>query len=388
VAAALAAVVEAAAGGNMQHIVNRGSIPKADVAIIGAGVIGLAVARELSYHSKKNIVVLEQNRTYGMETSSRNSEVIHAGIYHPANMLKTRFCTKGNHLLYEFCIKYKIGCQRLGKLIVASDDNDREQLHFLLNNARNNGVNLKPLTSSQTELLEPSITAREALFSRDTGILDTHALIERLYFLGKEKEVIYLFDSRVNSIEHTGNEYLVETKREKIRAEQVINTAGLYSSHIADLIGIDTSKYGYRLFPCKGEYYRLNSRFYIKHLVYPLPSQGVLGIHITPDLSGGLRLGPNAYYVSELDYNQDDRFKNDFYQSVHRFLPSLTPDDISLDSCGIRPRLQGPGDPVKDFIIREESDKGLPGFINLIGIESPGLTSSLAIAQYVNSLVK
>lgn len=383
--AAPAAAGAAAVDGNMKF--NIGEVPpKVDVAIIGAGVIGLAVARELAYRSQRSIVVLEQNRTYGQETSSRNSEVIHAGIYHPNNMLKTVLCTEGNRLLYDFCLHYKVAHRRLGKLIVACNENESKQLGSLLDNALNNGVNIKPITARQINLLEPSITAQEALFSPDTGILDTHAFMERLHYLGREKAVVYLFDSRVIGLEYTGNDYLIETNREKIRAGQVINAAGLYSCYIADLIGIDTKKHNYILFPCKGEYYRLRRKFNIKHLVYPLPSQGVLGIHITPDLQGGLRLGPNAYYVSELSYNQDDCFKNDFYQSVRRFLPSLIPEDISLDTCGIRPRLQGPGDPAKDFIIREESDKGFPGFINLIGIESPGLTSSLAIARYVYSL--
>jgi L-2-hydroxyglutarate oxidase LhgO len=365
---------------------NSGQTPKVDVVIIGAGVVGLAIAQEIAYHSKKSIVVLERNRTYGQETSSRNSEVIHAGIYHSANMLKTRLCIKGSRLLYEFCIKNKVAHQRLGKLIVASDIDDTEQFDSLLANGRNNGVNINPVTFRQIKLLEPLISSREALYSPDTGIIDTHGFMERLYYLGKERHVIYLFNSVVISIEFTGSDYIIETEREKIRAQQVINAAGLGSQLIAELIGIDTLKYGYRLFPCKGEYYRLRNRFNIKHLVYPLPSQGVLGIHITPDLSCGLRLGPNAYYVSELDYIQDNRFKDEFYKAVQRFLPTLTPDDISIDTCGIRPRLQGPGDRVKDFIIREESDKGFPGLINLIGIESPGLTSSLEIARYVNSL--
>ncbi|MEN6461463.1 MAG: FAD-dependent oxidoreductase, partial [Syntrophomonas sp.] len=265
-----AAVVEAAAGGNMQFKHNGGSTPKVDIVIIGAGVVGLAIARELADLSHKSIVVLEQNRTYGQETSSRNSEVIHAGIYHPANMLKTRLCTEGNHLLYEFCRLHKVAHRRLGKLIVACDENDSEHISILHDNAQTNGVKIKTVTSSQINQFEPSVIAQEALFSPDTGILDTHGLMDRLFYLGKEKGVVYLFNSRVISLQYTGNDYLIETNRERIRAEQVINAAGLYSCRIADLIGIDTAKYGYRLFPCKGEYYRLRRRFNIKHLVYPL----------------------------------------------------------------------------------------------------------------------
>lgn len=359
---------------------------KVDIAIIGAGVIGLAIAYELSKTSDKTIAVLEKNRRYGQETSSRNSEVIHSGLYNPAAMLKTRLCLEGNQLLYDFCQEHQIPHKRLGKLIVASSPNDFSELENLYRNGQTNGIEIENLDAGQVARMEPGINVLGALYIPSTGIIDTHRFMQVLHYLGSSQGVYYLFDSEVSAIKHKHSVYEIETTRETIHAEVVINAAGLISDHISRLVGIDPKQYDYCLFPCKGEYYRLKKKVPINHLVYPLPGEGVLGIHITPDIQGNLRLGPNAYYVKELSYNMDESNKDEFYESVKRFLPSLEKDDIIPDCTGIRPKLQGPGDPLRDFEIHEESDKGYPGFINLIGIESPGLTSSLAIARYVKEL--
>lgn len=358
-----------------------------DVAVIGAGAVGLAIAWELSRYKKQNVVVIEANKSFGQETSSRNSEVIHAGIYNSAGMLKTRLCLEGNKLLYEFCQKYKVAHKKLGKIILACNEVETDQLYKLYMNAVNNGVKIELISTDQIKQLEPSLNAGEAIYSPETGIIDSHELMQRFYYLGKNQDVNYLFNAKIINIEYTGHRYLLETASEKIEAVKVINSAGLYSDQVAGYLLKDIKRYGYRLFPCKGEYYRLKGKYGIRHLVYPLPSEGVLGIHITPDMQGNLRLGPNAYYVSDYYYHFDESHKEEFYLSTLRFLPALTRDQITPDYAGIRPRLQGPGDTGKDFVISEESDKGFPGFINLIGIESPGLTSSLAIARYVNSLL-
>jgi len=360
---------------------------KVDIAIIGAGVVGLAIAYELSRSSGKTIAVLEKNQRFGQETSSRNSEVIHSGIYYPASMLKTRLCMDGNQLLYQFCQQQQVAHQRLGKLIVASDNQDCSELERLYRNGQQNGVVVEHLSSQQVARLEPSIKVSEALLLPSTGIIDSHELMQKLYYLSKSQEVIYLFDSEVIRMEYQPAGYQLKTSRETIGAEVVINAAGLMSAKVSQMLDIDPLLNHYQIYPCKGEYYRLRKRIAIHHPVYPLPGQGVLGIHITPDLQGNLRLGPNAYYVNELDYCIDDTHQEEFYNSIKRFLPFLNREDIMPDYTGIRPKLQGPGDPLRDFVIREERDKGLPGFINLIGIESPGLTSSLAIARYLKELL-
>lgn len=356
-----------------------------DIAIIGAGVVGLAIAHELSQSSGKSIAVLEKNKNFGQETSSRNSEVIHSGLYYPAEMLKTSLCMEGNQLLYHFCQQYNIHHKRLGKLIVGYNNEDFAELEKLFQNGKNNGVEVQYLSRKEISVLEPEINPEQALFLPSTGIIDSHGLMQQLYYRSKANEVIYLFDSALLEVEFKNNGYLLKTKRETIMAETVINAAGLYSDHVASLAGIEPDQHDYTINPCKGEYYRLRKRFLINHLIYPLPAQGVLGIHITPDLHGNLRLGPNAYYVDEIDYHMDDCNKEEFFESLKRILPSLRIDDLTPDCTGIRPKTQAPGGPVRDFVINEESDKGYPAFINLIGIESPGLTSSLSIARYVKN---
>lgn len=358
-----------------------------DIAIIGAGVIGLAIADELAQGSGKSIAVLEKNKRYGQETSSRNSEVIHSGLYYPAKMLKTRMCLEGNLLLYQFCKDHQVAHKRLGKLIVANGLEESTELEKLYHNAQSNGVKVENLSRQEISAMEPEIRVQEALYLPDTGIIDSLGFMQQLYYRSKNQQVMYLFDSEVTGIDYQKPGYLLKTKRETILADIVINAAGLGSDHIAALLGIDPDANQYALHPCKGEYYRLKKSLAIHHLIYPLPSRGVLGIHITPDLHGNLRLGPNAYYVSELDYHMDESHKEEFLHSLQRFLPSVTSRDLLPDCAGIRPKLQKSGEPPRDFIINEESDKGWPGFINLIGIESPGLTSALAIARYVKQLL-
>ncbi len=362
---------------------------KVDIAIIGAGVIGLAIAKELSEkHRHKTIVVIEKAPKYGLETSSRNSEVIHSGIYYPVNMLKTSLCIEGNALLYEYCDKYRVAHNPIGKLIIASDHNDAAGLEKVQEQGRLNDIKLKVLTERQIQLEEPSIAAELGLFIKHTGIIDSHDYLNSLYYLGNQNGVHYLFNSGMIDIQYDGNAYIIETPVEKIKAELVINAAGLYSDQIPARLGIDIDSAGYRLHTCKGEYFKINRRVNINHLVYPTPDRYGLGIHLTKDINGSLRLGPNAYYVDEIDYSITDARKEEFYAAAKRYLPFLAIDDLTPDFAGVRPKLQAFGETqTKDFVIHEETDKGLPGLVNLIGIESPGLTSSLAIARYVNSII-
>jgi L-2-hydroxyglutarate oxidase LhgO len=364
-----------------------------DVAIIGAGVIGLATAREIT-QGEKEVFVFEKNRTFGLETSSRNSEVIHAGIYCPDDSLKARLCVEGKNLLYKLCDKHNIAYKKCGKIIVAASKNETTQLEKLYEQGRKNGVDdLMLLSRTELKKLEPNVEARAGLLSPSTGILDSHTLLKFLYSQAKERGTEFVFGTEVIGIEKAGTKYKVQIKdRDGISAlvaHVVVNCAGLNSDRIAQLAGIDIAKAGYRLHYCKGEYFSLSSKYrnVVNRLIYPTPEQAGHGIHVTLGLDGRVRLGPNAYYVAEVDYKVNETQKEAFYNSAKRFLPSVEFEDLEPEFAGIRPKLQKPGEAFRDFVITHEEQSGFPGLINLIGIESPGLTASLAIAKYVSRMV-
>jgi L-2-hydroxyglutarate oxidase LhgO len=365
-----------------------------DVAIIGAGVIGLATAGEIAQR-KKEVFVFEKNHSFGFETSSRNSEVIHAGIYYPEDSLKTRLCVEGRSLLYELCDRHAIAYKKLGKVIVAASENETAQIEKLYEQGRKNGVeDLMLLSQTELKKLEPNIEARAGLLSPSSGILDSHTLLKFLYSQAREKGAEFAFDTEVVGIEKRGAKYRIEIRdREGISAfisQTVINAAGLNSDRIAQIAGIDVANAGYRLHYCKGEYFSLSSKYknVVKRLIYPTPEPDGYGIHVTVGLDGRVRLGPNARYVEEVDYRVDETQKEAFYNSIQRFLPNIKFEDLEPEFAGIRPKLQRSGEAFQDFVIAHEEKTGFPGLINLIGIESPGLTASLAIARYVGKMVK
>lgn len=362
---------------------------KVDAAVIGAGVVGLAVAYQLSsIRRDKTIIVVEKNGKPGQETSSRSSEVIHAGIYYPEDSLKTRLCVQGNQLLYGFCERHNVPHRRLGKLIVATCEEEKSELERLYRQGRANGCVLERLNKIQVNRLEPGINAMEGILSPDTGIIDAEELVKTLYNLNRQQGVIQLLRTPMTGIRKlAAGSFLVETPHEEIHTRAVINCAGMFSDQMAAMAGIDIDRYRYRLNYCKGEYYSLPARYRFDHLVYPVPSPYFLGIHLTQDQSGRQRLGPNAYYVDEINYAMDEAYRNEFFEAAHRYIPDLQVTDLQPDYSGIRPKLQGPGQPFRDFVIKEESDKGFPGLINLIGIESPGLTACLAIGGYVSQIL-
>ncbi len=369
---------------------------ESDIIIIGAGVVGLAIAAKVASKNRK-VYVLEKNETFGQEISSRNSEVIHAGIYYPPNSLKAKMCVTGNRILYELCEKYGIGHRRLGKLIVATSDKETRALQTLWERGRKNGAeSLKLLSKPEMRKLEPNISGIAAIFSPSTGIIDSHALMQCFIARAMEQGAQIAYQSKVIGIEKLTNEYKItvedRTGKFSFVTRLLINCAGLHSDKVAELAGIDIVRAGYKLHYCKGEYFSVGSGkgSMVKRLIYPVPPPKLtgVGIHITLDLEGRMRLGPSAYYVDSLDYAIGNQHKSFFYNSVKRLLPFIGYDDLEPEMTGIRPKLQEPGGDVKDFVIREESDKSLPGFFNLIGIESPGLTASPAIADYVGSLVK
>ncbi len=361
----------------------------ASIIIIGGGIVGLSIAASLSENNQE-ILVLEKNRTVGQETSSHNSGVIHSGIYYPPGTLKATLCRKGNKMIYDICKNHKIPCKKLGKFIVATCEKDIEELDRLINNGRKNGLeDLIMLDGSDVISMEPNVTALKAIFSPSTGIIEPDDLLT--YFLSKAANngATVVTETAVTGIVRKADGYLVSGRSSgqdfSIRAETVINSAGLNSDRIAEMADLDIDSLGYRLHPCKGDYFRLSGNPPVKSLIYPVPSGPGLGIHLTPDMAGSVKLGPNAYYSDHFDY----RVESDpitFKEDVRKFLPLISDRELLVDSSGIRPKLDVPGEKFRDFIIRHEEDRGLPGFIDLIGIESPGLTASPAIGEYVSEL--
>lgn len=368
-----------------------------EISIIGAGVVGLAIARELSRQSK-DLVILEKNSNFGQETSSRNSEVIHSGIYYPNGSLKANLCVEGNQLIYQHCEKHKINHQKCGKLVVSQSENEDAYLDSLLQNALKNGVSdLSILEQEEIKALEPNVRAQKALWVKSTGIVDSHGLMKSLIGEAQQNAAQIAYESEVKSIEKIEGGYRIHTLENGISkfsftSKYVINAAGLGSGRVASSSGFNNPKYKINF--CKGEYFRVKSpkNQMVKRLIYPTPYQNLagLGLHATIELDGGLKLGPNILFLDEAvyDYSVDPLHKEEFYQSAHAYLPFLEREDLIPEMSGIRPKIQAKGEPIQDFVIREESDVGFPGFINLVGIESPGLTSCLAIGKYVLKLIQ
>ena len=370
-----------------------------DVVVIGAGVVGLACLADLSgkgYHS----LMLERNERIGMETSSRNSEVIHAGMYYPKGSLKAQLCLEGNKMLYDFCLLNNIPHSRIGKYIIAPSADDLPALEAIYRRARENGVNgLQRADIDEMRSIEPNVKYVAALFSADTGIIDSHSFMECLKFKSEQNNADFALKHTVTAIESIAGGYLVtvelpDSRQFTISTARIVNSAGLQSDIIAELAGIDIDQANYRLKYCKGHYFRIApaKSNIANHLIYPAVNPAGMtgiGIHITKELSGGAKLGPDTLYLSdrETDYSIDESYKNKFYTAASKYLEGLKIEDISPDQTGIRPKLQGKGENVRDFVIAEESSKGLPNFVNLIGIESPGLTASLAIADKVSKMI-
>lgn len=369
------------------------------ITIVGAGVVGLALAARLSERCN-NIFVIEKEDSFGRGASSRNSEVIHAGIYYPSDSLKAKTCVEGNRMSYALCAKNNIPFKKLGKLIMATSSEEEGQLWSLYKQGNSNGVDgLEIIDSSKIQKLEPNIEGICALFSPESGIIDSHNLIQHLSSKAKENGAAVVYQSKVIGIERKENTYHIDTQDMSkdvfhFTSDVVINAAGLDSDLIAKMVGLDINALGYDLKFCKGQYFRLppNKSSMIKRLVYPVPQQsdGGLGIHLTPDISGRVRLGPDTEYLGERleNYDVDNQRQKYFYDSVRKFAPFIIQDDLSADTSGIRAKLQGEGEEFRDFVIKEESDNGFPDFINLIGIDSPGLTAAVAIAKYVENLLK
>jgi len=368
----------------------------ADITIIGAGVVGLAIAEKVS-EKHKNVFLIEKHMSFGQETSSRNSEVIHAGIYYTRDSLKSRLCVEGKWLLYDYCKKYDVPFKNCGKLIVATSENEIEIIKGIRQTAINNGVDdLTLLGIEEIAKLEPNIFALKALYSPSTGIVDSHSLMKQYETNAVNKGCQIVYGSEVTGIQQIHHGYKItlldaDKRNYSFTTRIIINSAGLTSDLVSEMVGIKDESL--KIMFCKGEYFRINppKNRLIKRLVYPVPHQNMegIGIHVTIDMGGGVKLGPDVKYLESniYDYKLTASKQEDFYKSAKKFLPFLEYDDIAPEMAGIRPKIQKPGEPLRDFYIMEESKRGFPGFINLIGMESPGLTSSIAIAKYVEKLI-
>lgn len=364
------------------------------ITIIGAGVVGLAVAARLS-EKHQNIVILEKNKKYGMETSSRNSEVIHAGIYYTPGFLKARLCVEGRDELYSLCKKHGVGHKNLTKLITATNGREMEILEATFKNGIANGAPLEMLTREQTLKLEPNINTVGAIYSPATGIISAHELMDCYYQLAVNNGVTVQQQCEVVGIEKKNGEYALTVSEggqdSTFTSEIVINSAGLYSDRVAGMVGIDIDKAGYRMVFAKGSYFSVASAKarLISRLVYPVPAKETQGVHVVIDMGGRLKMGPDIEYMPSLvtDYSVAESKRKVFAESVRRILPWIADEDLVPDMSGIRPKLQRNGEPEKDWVIVNEKERGLEGFINLIGIESPALTASAAIAGYVERLL-
>ena len=356
-----------------------------DAIIIGAGIVGLAIAQRLSKNFD-SILLVEKEETFGRHVSSRNSEVIHSGIYYPQNSLKARLCIAGNKMLVDFARKYAIHHKNCGKLVVISDPSDKAKLESLMENGIKNGVEgLQLLSEGEVKKKEPHIKSAGALWVPTAGIIDSHGVMQKLEYLTKSIEGVVVYNSEVTDIQFNAGNYTVSFRDLDYTASSaiVINSAGLWCDAISKMVGIAD----YQLHICKGEYYKTSLyRHQINSLIYPLPTDISLGLHIVLHLDGTIGFGPNAYYVDEIDYSMDDSHKNTFLTHINRFL-DLPEEALTEDFTGIRPKIQAPGTPSQDFIIVNEKEKGYPNFINLIGIESPGLTAALAIAEYMKDII-
>ena len=364
---------------------------KARIVIIGAGVVGLAVAARLS-EENQDVYLLEENERFGQETSSHNSGVIHSGIHYRPGSLKAQLCVEGNRMLYDLCEKHGVPFKRLGKLTVAVGDEEVEEVERLMRQGEANGVEgLKMMGREEVKRLEPMVEVERALYSPSTGILEPDELMNHFYAEVQRHGGLFVPLTEVTGVAKGDDGYVVGGvsggEKFEVRAEAVVNCAGLNSDKVASMAGLHVDELGYRLFWCKGDCFRVGGRPLVKMLVYPVPKGAGLGIHLTPDMAGGIRLGPNAYYVERVSYEVESSEK-EFREDVQRFVPSIANREIRADSAGVRPKLEGPGMGFRDFVIRHEADRGLFGFINLVGIESPGLTASPAIAELVSRIYR
>ena len=361
-----------------------------DAVVIGAGVVGLAVARELAL-SGREVMVLEAQDAIGTGTSSRNSEVIHAGIYYPQGSLKAQLCVQGKAMLYQYCQERGVDYQSCGKLIVATSDAQRAKLDAIAQHAAANGVNdLVLLTRDEACALEPALECVAALHSPSTGIVDSHGLMLSLQGDLENAGGMVVFNSPLASADcnavANGERGILLTTQDgtQLLAKTVVNAAGMWAPDLArSFVGLGAA-YIPTAYYAKGNYFTLSGKAPFKHLIYPVPEAAGLGVHLTLDLGGQAKFGPDVQWVDNADDLVVDSARGDaFYAEVRRYWPALQDGTLAAGYAGIRPKISGPGEESADFVIQGPQVHGVAGLVNLFGIESPGLTSSMAIAAAV-----
>ncbi len=355
--------------------------------VIGAGVVGLAAARALA-RAGREVVVVESEGAIGSGVSSRNSEVIHAGIYYPAGLAKTRLCVDGKAMLYDFCRDYAVPHSRCGKLIVAATPAETSRLAAIKDQAQANGVtDLVWLSGAEARALEPALVAERALLSPSTGIVDSHAFMLALLGDAQRHGAMLALETPVLRGEAGPHRLIVETggaSPSRIGARRVVNAAGLGAQAVArSIAGMPAAKIP-ALHLAKGSYFSLARRSPFSRLIYPMPpAEGGLGVHLTHDLAGRARFGPDVEWIDAIDYAVDPKRADSFAAAIRTYWPDLPDGALQPDYAGIRPKIARPGGSGTDFLIQIEKDHGVAGLINLFGVESPGLTASLAIAEWI-----
>jgi L-2-hydroxyglutarate oxidase LhgO len=360
-----------------------------DTVVVGAGVVGLAIARALSLDGV-GVVVAERHGAPGTEGSSRNSEVIHAGIYYPPGSLKARLCVAGKRALYDYCAARGVAHRRLGKLIVGHGDAERGTLRHYVDNARRNGVDdLEWLDGAAIRELEPEVHADAAILSPSTGIVDSHGLVAALEADIVACGSVIVYDSPLLGAHRRGTHWditLGGSSAGSYRCRRLVNAAGLGATELAHAVGTPPEHVPERHL-CRGNYFSYAGRAPFRRLVYPVASSAGLGIHATLDLDGRVRFGPDVEWVDGIDYAVDESRRGAFVESIRRYFPDVDGARLQPDYAGIRTKLAGPGEPAQDFRVDGPERHGLPGLVNLFGIESPGLTASLALARHVTEML-
>ncbi|HVJ53309.1 MAG TPA: NAD(P)/FAD-dependent oxidoreductase [Aliidongia sp.] len=362
-----------------------------EIIVAGAGVVGLAVARALARLGRE-VLVLDAAEGIGTETSSRNSEVVHAGIYYPQGSLKAALCVAGRERLYGFCAEHGVPVRRLGKLIVATSEAENKLLEGVARRAAANGVgDLRWLEAREAQAMEPALNCTAALLSPSTGIVDSHALMLAYQGDAEAAGALFAFHAPIERGSATGRGVALEIGGEEpfeLTCDWFVNSAGLNAVTVANRIEGVPSQTVPKAYLCKGSYYSLTGRAPFSHLIYPTPEHAGLGVHLTLDLGGQARFGPDTEWVDHIDYNVDIARAAGFYAAIRRYWPALPDGALQPGYSGMRPKISGPGEPAADFRIDGPAAHGVPGLVNLFGIESPGLTASLAIAGEVAAIVE
>jgi L-2-hydroxyglutarate oxidase LhgO len=357
---------------------------RVECVVIGAGVVGLAIAQEIA-RTGREVVILEAEKTIGSGISSRNSEVIHAGMYYPPGSVRARLCVRGNQLLRHFAAEYGVAHSMVGKLIVAHDHSEVAKLHQILDRAKANGVHgLREISPSEAMEMEPNLFCHAALLSPDTGIVDTHGLMLALQGQAEQHGAMIAFASPVQGGQATPDGFVLQVGGDypsHLLAKCVVIAAGLQSCPLGRALGLANVPQNYL---CKGNYFTLTGKMPFQKLIYPVPVAAGLGTHYTVDLAGRGRFGPDVEWIEQEDYLVNPRRADQFYAAIRRYWPALPDDALEPAYAGIRPKIHAQHEEAADFTVHGPNQHGVPGLIALYGIESPGLTSSLAIAEWVS----